>query len=81
MLVVNFFIAYYLFQSLGAFFFMVVSWYVLGDKNRAERQIHTNTAIIENTEDEAAVLTANGDGPIIRGGDARVHHRPNIVDT
>jgi len=68
-------------QSLGAFFFMVVSWYVLGDKNRAERQIHTNTAIIENTEDEAAVLTANGDGPIIRGGDARVHHRPNIVDT
>jgi len=68
-------------QSLGAFFFMVVSWYVVGDKNRAERQIHTNTAIIENTEDEAAVLTANGDGPIIRGGDARVHHRPNIVDT
>ena len=54
---------------------------MVGDKSRAERQIHTNTAIIENTEDEAAVLTADGDGPIIRGGDARVHHRPNIVDT
>lgn len=76
-------------QSLGAFFFMVTSWYVVGDKSRAERQIHSNAAILESTaEDEAAILAADGDGPIVRGGagptlDATnvVHHRATIVDT
>eukprot|EP00088_Acartia_fossae_P070919 TRINITY_DN9614_c0_g1_i12.p1 TRINITY_DN9614_c0_g1~~TRINITY_DN9614_c0_g1_i12.p1 ORF type:complete len:587 (-),score=117.68 TRINITY_DN9614_c0_g1_i12:765-2525(-) len=35
-------------QSIGAFFFMVVSWYVLEDKSRAERQIQSNTAILSS---------------------------------
>ena len=68
---------------------MVTSWYVVGDKSRAERQIHSNAAILESTaDDEAAILAADGDGPIVRGGAGPVldvtnvvHHRATIVDT
>jgi len=34
-------------QALGAFFFMVVSWYVVADKQKAERQIHSNAGVLE----------------------------------
>ena len=35
-----------LFQALGAFFFFVVSFYVISDKVKAERQIACNADII-----------------------------------
>ena len=35
-----------MFQALGAFFFFVVSFYVIGDKILAERQISCNADII-----------------------------------
>ena len=35
-----------LFQALGAFFFFVVSWYVISDKLKAERQIACNADIL-----------------------------------
>jgi len=36
------------FQALGAFFFFVVSFYVISDKIRAERQIQCNNSIVAN---------------------------------
>jgi len=34
------------FQALGAFFFFVVSWYVISDKSKAERQIACNADMV-----------------------------------
>ena len=34
------------FQALGAFFFFVMSWYVMSDKSKAERQIACNADIL-----------------------------------
>lgn len=39
------------FQALGAFFFFVVSWYVLSDKSKAERQIACNADMVEGNEE------------------------------
>jgi len=59
------------FQALGAFFFFVVSWYVISDKLKAERQIACNADIVgpENghgryTEDAEY---SEGSQPIYRG--------------
>lgn len=37
------------FQAMGAFFFFVVSWYVLSDKSKAERQIACNADMVGRT--------------------------------
>jgi len=55
-------------QCLGAFVFMVVSWYVVEDKSRAERQIHANDALLRTTEDEDVGIVVGGNGPILRPG-------------
>ena len=36
----------FLAQALGAFFFFVMSWYVISDKSKAERQIACNADIL-----------------------------------
>lgn len=51
-------------QALGALFFMIMSWYILDDKNAAERQIHSNQTI---PEDEEGGEEEEGGGPIFRG--------------
>lgn len=61
------------FQALGAFFFFVVSWYVVSDKNRAERQIACNADILGQPErrplgQEEEVDFRESDTPIIRNG-------------
>merc|ERR1719516_51933 len=47
------------FQALGAFFFFVVSFYVINDKLRAERQIASNADLI--------VAQESSQQPIYRG--------------
>merc|ERR1719334_620698 len=41
------------FQALGAFFFFVVSWYVISDKSKAERQIACNADMVASEEEGA----------------------------
>jgi len=55
-------------QCLGAFFFMVVSWYVIEDKSKAERQMHANEALLRTTDDEDVGIVVGGSGPILRPG-------------
>merc|ERR1711934_1247376 len=40
------------FQAMGAFFFFVVSWYVISDKSKAERQIACNADMVGSGEEE-----------------------------
>jgi len=67
------------FQAMGAFFFFVVSWYVLSDKSKAERQIACNADMVHGgthgTHEEIARHVAayredvdfrEGSQPIIR---------------
>ena len=80
------------FQSLGAFFFMVVSWYVVQDKNMAERQIHSNADILEGTGNGSAdtgppLLGRGGraggiaEPPIYRGGATHEEQQDILVAT
>jgi len=59
------------FQALGAFFFFVVSWYVISDKLKAERQIACNADIVgpENGHGRYSedVEYSEGSQPIYRG--------------
>ena len=59
------------FQALGAFFFFVVSWYVISDKLKAERQIACNADIVgpENNHGRYSedVEYSEGSQPIYRG--------------
>jgi len=50
------------FQALGALFFFVVSFYVISDKIRAERQIQCNNSIVNND-----CSNSEQSQPIIRG--------------
>jgi len=58
------------FQALGAFFFFVVSWYVVSDKSLAERQIACNADILGGDErrplGEPEVDFREQEPPIIR---------------
>merc|ERR1719436_101959 len=60
------------FQALGAFFFFVVSWYVISDKSKAERQIACNADMVGGEEErQPAVYREDvdfreGSQPIIR---------------
>jgi len=66
------------FQALGAFFFFVVSWYVISDKSKAERQIACNADMVAS-EEEGARYREEED---YRGETA--HHpivRERLVDT
>merc|ERR1712080_347628 len=61
------------FQALGAFFFFVVSWYVLSDKSKAERQIACNADMVEGNEERQQTAAyredvdfREGSQPIIR---------------
>ena len=58
-------------QALGAFFFFVVSWYVISDKLKAERQIACNADIVgpENGHGRYSedVEYSEGSQPIYRG--------------
>jgi len=77
------------FQALGAFFFFVVSWYVISDKSLAERQIACNADMLSaerrplDPQQEEQVDFREGEQPIIRT-DSR-HDIPgirhNIPDT
>lgn len=40
------------FQAMGAFFFFVVSWYVISDKSKAERQIACNADMVGSGEED-----------------------------
>jgi len=59
------------FQALGAFFFFVVSWYVISDKLKAERQIACNADIVgpENGHGRYSedAEYSEGSQPIYRG--------------
>ena len=44
---------------------MIMSWYILEDKNAAERQIHANQTILE--DEEELEEEEGGTGPIFRG--------------
>merc|ERR1712113_145021 len=57
------------FQALGAFFFFVVSFYVIGDKILAERQISCNADIIAQETGHHSVHQSGSDQsqPIYRG--------------
>jgi hypothetical protein len=54
-----------LFQAAGAFFFFVVSWYVISDKSKAERQIACNADMVGSGEEEQA-YREDGAQPILR---------------
>merc|ERR1719369_1265087 len=60
------------FQALGSFFFFVVSWYVISDKSKAERQIACNADMLGGEEErQPAVYREDvdfreGSQPIIR---------------
>merc|ERR1719385_156910 len=62
------------FQALGAFFFFVVSWYVISDKLKAERQIACNADMVDGDEERQQQTAAyredvdfrEGSQPIIR---------------
>ena len=57
---------------MGAFFFFVVSWYVISDKSKAERQIACNADMVgEDEERQTAAYREDvdfreGTQPIIR---------------
>jgi len=51
------------FQALGAFFFFVVSWYVMSDKQKAERQIACNADMLGG---ETGAGERDGATPILR---------------
>ena len=62
-----------LFQAMGAFFFFVVSWYVISDKSKAERQIACNADIVGGDEERQQTAAyredvdfREGSQPIIR---------------
>ena len=52
-----------IFQALGAFFFFVVSWYVMSDKQKAERQIACNADMLGG---ETGAGERDGATPILR---------------
>lgn len=62
------------FQAMGAFFFFVVSWYVISDKSKAERQIACNADMVGGDEERQQQTAAyredvdfrEGSQPIIR---------------
>ena len=59
---------------MGAFFFFVVSWYVMSDKSKAERQIACNADMVWGDEERQQQTAAyredvdfrEGSQPIIR---------------
>ncbi len=56
-----------MFQAAGAFFFFVVSWYVISDKSNAERQIACNADMVgSGEEDRGQVYREDGAQPILR---------------